>query len=127
MEIREDEVQQEVDVTDHPKARLDFGQPDDLGFEALDRIKVLSFQSYLYEDIQAGTDTVGVNQRHIPVDESIHFQSPDPAEARRRREANPVRQLLVGDPPLLLEYPEDVPVDRVEGATATHDRSLAAT
>jgi hypothetical protein len=112
-EILEDEVDEEVHLPHHPVARLHLGQHDDLGLEPFDRIDRLAFEANPHEDIETAPDPIGVQQGDVPVDEPGLLEAPHPPQARRRRQPHPVRQLLVGDPPLLLEDTHDVAVDLV--------------
>ena len=55
-----------------------------------------------------------VEQRPIALDEARLLQRPHPPQARRRRNADPPRQLHIGDAAVVLQLLEDFPVDGVE-------------
>ena len=55
-----------------------------------------------------------VEQRPVALDEAGLLQRPHPAQAGRRRNADPARQLHIGDAAVLLQFLQDFPVDGVE-------------
>src|SRR5262245_66109690 len=66
------------------------------------------------EDGHLVAELLFVEQRTIPLDETRLLQRADATQAGRCRDADPARQLHVGDAAVLLQFLEDLAVDGVE-------------
>ncbi|MNW03523.1 hypothetical protein D3C71_1994730 [compost metagenome] len=53
---------------------------------------------------QPQTDLLGVDQRDVLLDEALFFQATDPAQARAGRQGDAVRQFLVAEAPVTLQF-----------------------
>src|SRR5262249_22785871 len=60
-----------------------------------------------------------VEQRAVSLDVAGFLQRPHPPQAGRCRDADPARQLHIGDSPVLLQFAQDMAIDVVE--TGGHD------
>src|SRR5437764_474023 len=68
-----------------------------------------------------------VEQSAVALDEASLLQRPHPAQAGRRRDADPARQLHIGHPAVVLQLLQDLPVDGVDaGGHAKASRTGAA-
>ncbi|MNJ69083.1 hypothetical protein D3C77_653900 [compost metagenome] len=59
-------------------------------------------------DVDVGQQTepnfLSVDQRHVLLDEALFFQATDPAQARAGRQGDAVRQFLVAEAPVTLQF-----------------------
>ena len=60
------------------------------------------------------TEPARVEQPAIPLDVAFLFQSPDPAQAGRRRNPDPFGQFDIGDSTVSLDFAQDFEVDFVK-------------
>jgi hypothetical protein len=60
------------------------------------------------------TEQLLVEQGAVALDVAGLLQRPHPAQARRRRYADPPRQFHIGDAAVILHFLQDFPVDGVE-------------
>src|SRR5262249_14915747 len=67
-----------------------------------------------------------VEQRAIALDEAGLLERAHPAQARRRRNPDPARQLDIGDATVSLQLVEDLPVDGIEAGGHQSLRAMAA-
>ena len=74
----------------------------------------LAAQVHHGEDGDLVAEQLLVEQRAIALDVARLFERPHPAQARRGRYADPVRQLDIGDAAVVLQLLEDPAVDGVE-------------
>src|SRR5258708_22554257 len=57
-----------------------------------------------------------IKQRAISLDVAGLLQTANAAQARRRRDADPSGQLLIGDSAVMLQFTQDVAVDGVQAS-----------
>ena len=86
-----------------------------LALEILQQVLALALQRDRGEDDQGAPDLDRIHQRHVAGDDALLAQAPDPPVAGGRRDADPLRQRLVGDLVVLLQQGQDLAVDGVEG------------
>ena len=116
LEVRRHAFQHEVDLAgQHPALahqRL-------LAHEILERLEVglgLAGEVDHGEHRDLVAEQLLVEQRPVALDEARLLQRPHPAQAGRRRNADPPRQLHIGDAAVVLQLLQDFPVDGVEAA-----------
>ena len=62
----------------------------------------------------------GIQERAIAADDAGLLEPPDTSQARRRRNADALRQLDIGDAAFLLQLAQDLPVDGIEVGLERH-------
>ncbi|MPN09406.1 hypothetical protein SDC9_156696 [bioreactor metagenome] len=74
---------------------------------------------------QAQPQLLRVELGAVTGDDAGLFQCPHPAQAGRRREADAVGEILVADPPILLQHGENLPIVAVYLNHIAHNHSFA--
>jgi hypothetical protein len=65
--------------------------------------------------LEAEIDRSRIDDRAIPGDHTGFLEPANPAQARRRAQPYPVRELDVGETPLRLQMPKNCSVDGIHG------------
>jgi hypothetical protein len=112
--IRRNHPHHGVAVAQHQVALQHLRQLDHLGQEMTDCVLVLRLQPDTREQGQALADLRRVEHRHVMVDHPGLLQQPHPPQARRGRQPDLPRQVVVRHPPVTLQRPQDTPVDVIQ-------------
>ena len=85
----------------------------DMGFKFAQRRFGLTFQADHRKDRDRKAQLAGVQLGVIAADHPGFLQRADAAQARRRGQADALRQLDIGDAALVLQFGQQMPVDVV--------------
>ena len=85
------------------------------GLERVGVLAAVPADLELDEDGEVEAQRPRVEQRAVGPDDAGRLELPDAPQAGRGRQPDPLRQLDVRQPAVLLEGGQDAPVDRVEG------------
>ncbi|KGC39929.1 hypothetical protein DO73_4924 [Burkholderia pseudomallei] len=107
-------AQQEIAVARHQMALDHLRQVLDRFGEVSDGVRVLFFQPDPREHGQPAADLRGIEHRDVPLDHAGFLEQPHAPQARRRRQADFLREFDVLLPAVALQCPQDAPIDRVE-------------
>ncbi len=114
LEIGGDAFEDEVDLPgQHPA----FAHQRLVAHEILERLQVglgLAGEVHHGEDRHLVAEQLFIEQGAVALDVAGLLEGAHPAQAGRRRDADPAGQLHIGDAAVLLQFLEDFPVDRVE-------------
>jgi hypothetical protein len=92
------DLEQVVVVAGDVVGVYNLGQPDHRSFEGDDVRASVPDEPHASEDPQTATDRCGIDQCLVTADHSGLFQSANPPQTRRRREADACGELVIADP-----------------------------
>jgi len=113
-QIRRDAAQQEIDLPRQHGAFAHEGPGVHELFKGGEIRLGLARQTDHRIGFDLEAEQLWIEPRVIAENEAGLLQSPHAPQAGRRRDADPVRQLDVGDPPVGLHFLENTPIDAVE-------------
>ncbi|MOA24373.1 hypothetical protein D3C78_1450470 [compost metagenome] len=103
----------------HQAAFEHLGQGADGRFEILETLRRVTVHADQYVSGQAQAEHLAVEQGDLAGNVAVVFQLLDPPRARRRRQADALGQLLVGDACVALQFRQNTQVVTVELAHQT--------
>jgi hypothetical protein len=123
LHARGDDAQQVIVGAAHRVALQNLGSLADELVESAHGIGMMILQRDHGVGEYGQPDGVRPQERRVPGNESGLLEPPQTPPARRRRQADPLGQLLIGDTRIVLQLLEDAAVESIEGALR-HRRSF---
>jgi len=102
-----------VGVSEEPFCMTHLRDCRQAALEFCDRCCVLAIHRHGHQDLEAETDSGGIDDGPIPADDTGPFQLAQPSVARRHAESDPLCQLGHGKPPLRLEKSKNLSINRI--------------
>ena len=121
VEVGDGDLEQVVVAAGDEGAFEHLGPGEDRRLEARGKGLRLLLQPHLDVGDESGADRLAVDERDDSADDSGRLERAHAPEARRGREADARRQLLVGDGGVLLQLAQDLAVDFIHAQSNATD------